>query len=61
MNFEAVTPAMWACGLNVNKEVLNAYHGAVKQDDPADKQNAENAQKHSDYAGFRRFLIPQPT
>jgi hypothetical protein len=26
-----------------------------------DKRNAENAQKHRVYAGFRRFLIPQPT
>ena len=26
-----------------------------------DKRNAENTQKHRGYAGFRRFLIPQPT
>lgn len=26
-----------------------------------DKRNAENPQKHRVYAGFRRFLIPQPT
>ena len=119
MNFEAVTARYVDVRLERKKEVLDAYHGAVKQADPAkaekaepkkaksaakkkeqrfraltavslyrflyrfiaprgirapfghhlpksttntgDKRNAENTQKHSVYAGFRRFLIPQPT
>jgi len=32
---------MWTCGLNTKKEVLDAYHGAVKQADPAKAKKAE--------------------
>ena len=41
MNFEAVTARYVDVRLERKKEVLDAYHGAVKQVDPAKAKEAE--------------------
>ena len=41
MNFEAVTARYVDVRLERKKEVLDAYHGAVKQADPAKAEKAE--------------------
>lgn len=41
MNFEAVTARYVDVRLERKKEVLDAYHGAVKQADPAKAKEAE--------------------
>ena len=41
MNFEAVTARYVDVRLERKKEVLDAYHGAVKQSDPAKAEKAE--------------------
>ena len=43
MNFEAVTARYVDVRLERKKEVLDAYHGAVKQADPAKAEKAEGS------------------
>lgn len=55
MNFEAVTARYVDVRLERKKEVLDAYHGAVKQADPAKAEKAEP--KIAKNAAERKILL----